>query len=389
MATTITQLKIFVGSPNDVNEERAIVKKVVDEFNITSPKLFGIYLDLIGWEKHVYPSIGEDPQDVINKQIADDYDIYLGIMWARFGTPTKRDESGTKEEFERAYKKYLKAPESIYVLFYFKKTPKPIDDIDIEQLSQVKDFQKYIGETKGTLHKEFYSADEFEQLLRINLTSIIGQYSKTNKDFTLKEKTQKAVNNEDVEEDVENEIGLFEHQDLATEKLQVTTNIISKIADYIDDTTSVMEKANAELKATKNKPQALQEPESRRIIDAFSVELLNYSKRIDVEIPILSKAFSEAINHYNKAFTIIKQFNMDSDDSETQLILEQLTSTKISITSAAESVNTFNQEIQMWPSVTSKLIKAKSRLKKTLNSLYTELMANVNLIDQLKDALQS
>ena|SRR3989337_1199459 len=32
-------------------------------------------------ETHTYPGIGEDAQDVINKQIDDDYDIFIGLMW--------------------------------------------------------------------------------------------------------------------------------------------------------------------------------------------------------------------------------------------------------------------------------------------------------------------
>ena len=51
------------------------------------------------WEKDVFPAFGEDSQDVINKQIGTDYNIFVGIMWKKFGTPTSRAESGTEEEF--------------------------------------------------------------------------------------------------------------------------------------------------------------------------------------------------------------------------------------------------------------------------------------------------
>ncbi|PYL26201.1 MAG: hypothetical protein DMF37_02915 [Verrucomicrobia bacterium] len=45
--------------------------------------------------------MGADAQDVINHQLAE-YDIFLGIMSCRFGSPTKRAHSGTEEEFNRA-----------------------------------------------------------------------------------------------------------------------------------------------------------------------------------------------------------------------------------------------------------------------------------------------
>ena len=46
-----------------------------------------------------------DGQDVINRQIEDKYDLFIGIMYTKFGSPTNRAESGTVEEFEIAYKK--------------------------------------------------------------------------------------------------------------------------------------------------------------------------------------------------------------------------------------------------------------------------------------------
>ncbi len=52
--------------------------------------------------------MGEDSQDVINKQIGSDYHIFVGIMWKKFGTETKRAGSGTEEEFSLAYDRYKK-----------------------------------------------------------------------------------------------------------------------------------------------------------------------------------------------------------------------------------------------------------------------------------------
>ena len=43
--------------------------------------------------------MGSDPQQIINSQVSDEYDIFIGILWTRFGTPTERAGSGTEEEF--------------------------------------------------------------------------------------------------------------------------------------------------------------------------------------------------------------------------------------------------------------------------------------------------
>lgn len=65
--------------------------------------------------------MGEDSQDVVNRQIGD-FDLFVGVMWKRFGSPTKRAESGTEEEFERAYATYKEFGKP-RIMFYFRTTP--------------------------------------------------------------------------------------------------------------------------------------------------------------------------------------------------------------------------------------------------------------------------
>ena len=60
-------------------------------------------LEAVRWESHCNPGVGSNVQSVINEQIGPT-DIYVGIMWKRFGTPTGRAGSGTEEEFKAAYR---------------------------------------------------------------------------------------------------------------------------------------------------------------------------------------------------------------------------------------------------------------------------------------------
>lgn len=79
---------VFVASPSDVGEEREKLEEVIRELNLTWSRELGIRLDLIRWETHAYPGMGADAQDVINEQIPNDYDLFIGIMWCRYGTKT-------------------------------------------------------------------------------------------------------------------------------------------------------------------------------------------------------------------------------------------------------------------------------------------------------------
>jgi hypothetical protein len=169
-------LRIFVASPGDVWQERDIVSNIVtpeirrvftyeDVEGLPRPRLSNV--DAVRWETHTWPDVGIDAQDVINKQIGD-FDVFVGIMWKRFGTPTKRGDSGTGEEFERAYnlqKKYGKP----YLMFYFRTEP-----FYAESLSELSQFRKVLMfrqklTNRGVYFFQYASPLEFERQVREHL----------------------------------------------------------------------------------------------------------------------------------------------------------------------------------------------------------------------------
>jgi Domain of unknown function (DUF4062) len=175
MPKTETILKIFVSSPNDVANEKSAVVEAVEETNRTWSDFLGVRMEAITCESHCRPGIGDDAQQVINGQLPD-YDIYLGILWQRFGTSTSRFGSGTEEEFEIAYKKYKENPADIGILFYFKDEPIHPSKTDPAQLVKVQEFQKKLG-PKGILYWGFESIGEFRQLVRIHLSKELQKHT--------------------------------------------------------------------------------------------------------------------------------------------------------------------------------------------------------------------
>ena len=97
MPQTQTLFQVFVASPSDLAEEQKILGEVIDNINRTESDAHNIILKLLKWETDSYPGFRKYSQDVINQQIGNDYDIFLGIMWGRFGSPTPRAGSGTEE----------------------------------------------------------------------------------------------------------------------------------------------------------------------------------------------------------------------------------------------------------------------------------------------------
>jgi hypothetical protein len=171
-------IKVFIASPGDITEERDAVDLVVKDLNSTIGDLLDINLIAIRWETHAWPDVGDDAQDVINKEIGD-YDVFVGMMWKRFGTPTKRAESGTGEEFKRAYD-YFRLFKRPKIMFYFKK--KPFYSTKLEELRQfqsVLEFRKEL-EDFGVLFWEYSENIEFERNLRIHLSNQIKSITKKN-----------------------------------------------------------------------------------------------------------------------------------------------------------------------------------------------------------------
>lgn len=158
-------------------EERAHLEDIVSELNITWSSSLGIRLELLKWETHSHAAIGTDAQSVINAQIPSDYDIFVGLMGSKFGTPTSRFGSGTEEEFERARQRFESDPGSIEVMFYFKDVPFTPNLADLEEIRKVLEFREKIS-GHGALYFTFDSSDSFEKLLRVHLSRKVQSFRK-------------------------------------------------------------------------------------------------------------------------------------------------------------------------------------------------------------------
>lgn len=171
MVSQTTKLNIFVASPGDVQPERDRLKIVVDELNNDVAGKLNLVLELITWQTHTYPGMGQDAQDVINKQIKPT-DIFIGIMWKRFGTPTKRAASGTVEEFQSARDLWEKNPRT-HIMFYFNRKDVPIEDFT--QVGKVQAFRKSLS--KSALIADYKGVKDFERKVRSHLTKLLLEWN--------------------------------------------------------------------------------------------------------------------------------------------------------------------------------------------------------------------
>lgn len=169
-------IKVFIASTSDLEDERDRASLVVTELGRAIGPPHNLDLKPIRWETHAWPDVGEDSQDVINRQIGD-FDIFIGVLWKRFGTPTKRAESGTEEEFDRAYAtcKLFGKPR---IMFYFRTTPfYPKTVKELTEFRRVLKFKKRI-ENLGALYWTYTDPLDFERAVREHLIKQVLQAAK-------------------------------------------------------------------------------------------------------------------------------------------------------------------------------------------------------------------
>ncbi len=169
----ISVIRVFVSSPGDVAEERRALDEVIDRINRTDGRALSARFELWKWETDTVPQIGPKPQSVIDNQVPAHYDIYLGIMKHRFGTPGSHG-SGTEKELKDALRRWGKLGVP-WILFYFAADKVAPNNLDLDQYSKVRQFRKEL-ERKG-LYSTYEglrgSADAFFEKADAHLRNIL------------------------------------------------------------------------------------------------------------------------------------------------------------------------------------------------------------------------
>ena len=173
MPRRLIQLTLFASSTSEAAAEVSALRKVIEGLNKLLERSQAITLRMLAWPDDIRPGVNTDAQSEIDRQVAG-YDIYLGLLGTRFGTPTSRGESGTQEEFETAISRFSSDPTSVRLLFYFKKSLVGMDpyELDVEGLKKVKDFRDDL-KARGVIYCDFDDTEEFVDLVKKHVFDLI------------------------------------------------------------------------------------------------------------------------------------------------------------------------------------------------------------------------
>ncbi len=383
MARDERVITVLVASPSDLEPERGRLEEVIREFNNTWSKVLRTRIELVKWETHGYPDIGEDAQEVLNRQLGGDYDIFFGMMWSKFGTPTGRAGSGTEEEFNRALERYKRDAASVKIMFYFKDAPLPPSKMNPEDLSKIQKFKSSLGE-EGTLYWPFSSLDDFANLARVHLARHAQEFVKAIQQPPSSElKTTEAVVEMSAAADISfdadithDELGWLDLIEIVDERFSALSEITERITSETNSLGDRMNKRNEEINAAtalirtggKFSPK-----DAKALISKAASDMNQYAARVRPELPLFRDGLQEGIDAMVKASVLSVEIG-DADRKQLYEVRTKMAELGEVLHTSSGSTRMFRDAIQGLPRMTSRLNQAKRELAILLDEI-TETLA--------------
>ncbi|PYX01058.1 MAG: hypothetical protein DMG89_02730 [Acidobacteria bacterium] len=379
--------------------ELNVLERVIQELNPRLRDAYEVEFRILTAGNAVVPGIGTDPQAIINAQISDQYDVYLGMLGARFGAPTPRAGSGTEEEFRLACDHWVKAPDSVKILFYFKGTPDvPVQDLDVQQLARVQEFKASIK--KQIFYADFKATDDFLPLVREHLWQLVASQWDGDKWKSAKMPTELAAalnvgeggtdqatvsigfelakidgpiaelarDADDQEKDKDMELldALVEAQDSIQAGLAALDRIAASTREQNDK--FVQHGRIINFVAAKGDAKA---KDLKMAVDAAADDIASYAQALRREVPGFTSAFTSGLNAFDLA---MNSWIREKPPAEQIVGVRQMLEQVIPVLrSARDPVISFRDAMAKMPTLTSRLKKATRATRIQLDDLIAGL----------------
>ena len=215
------KLSIFIAAPSDVATEKARIISIVDQLNHGLADELGIVLGVKEWSQ-INPNMGRGQKVIFDQLPVERWDIMIGILWLRYGTPSggsNPEQSGTHEEFTAAYESWRKTGKPLIMFYQCIRPPEDLKKIDPESWVKIDNFFKQFetgGENQG-LYRTYNTINDFEGLVRNHLEKILLEHNEKRSAGTT------ISTNDDLQDDD------------PKDTLQPIANILSDYYDQIDE----------------------------------------------------------------------------------------------------------------------------------------------------------
>ena len=379
----ITLLRVLVSSTDDLGEDRRIVQGVVEELNQSNLADANLRLEAVTSGTHGAPDFGDDPQAVLNRQLAG-CDIYIGILGCRFGTPTPRAGSGTEEEFNASYDRWKRDARSCRLMFYFNDAPMQPNRIDPEQLRKVQKFREALG-SLGGLYFTYSDLTELPPLVRKHLVMALRDYGTTwgasrtpqlagASDLLGRDPGDEAETPLDVAADAEEAVGAY----LAS--FARISESLNRFRQDVDQRNHALE----QLKAS----GALSPAKARHEARQFAYSLRTMAAHIDAELPLLRHSWAV---FKDKQLLALAGWAIQSTEGVKELtrLMELCIETNQTLAEAAAKGTQFRSVLAWVGSLTRDLRAAARAAGVSVASLLGEMNQMAAQIEDIKGAIQA
>lgn len=264
------------------------------------------------------------------------------------------------------------------IMFYFKQAAIPMDKIETDSITAIRKFKSGIGD-KGVLYWDYSTIEEFQKLLRIQLTRKIQEIHKA--------ETKPAVLIEKVEEPEVEELGLLDYIDIGEESFNDIEEILLRMTDAME----WMGKRFTERTDEINRQTALN-PEmgnkaKRRLVNSAAVDMHSFITRLKTEIPLFAETYKEGIDSFSEAIKISMDLQADEEEDIDNSI-ESLISFVAAIEDSSKGCLDFRNSMDDFPRMTKEFNTAKRMGSKILTDLINEFDIAINLALALKNELE-
>ena len=329
---------------------------------------------------------------MINGQIGADYDIFIGILWSRIGTPTPRFSSGTLEEFHLAHEKWQSNPSSVELMIYFKDAPVAPSQMDAGQLTQIQEFKERLP-ASGGLYWVFQTADDFETEVRLHLARVVqswrgrlGEAKPQLRQAELAAADRNVVPNElngasnTSTDDDASDLGLLDYMELVEEAATRHAAVLQRMTSAIKEIGRKTLERTAEAIGIAAQPTIAS---ARKIFDASAHDLNEFSAAMQAEIPQMSQAHVDFLKYLSALTAASLEISESGTDKAVQ-ILGQLDSLTEAISTTRTQMHEFRGNIASLPRMAVVFNKAKRRTLETLIVLDTAFGSAITRNNQVR-----
>lgn len=381
MSRQIQIFQIFVASPSDVSDERNILETVVIQLNQAWGSSLGIAFELVRWETNVHPSFSDDPQSVINDQVPQDYDVFIGILWSRIGTKTPRAQSGTIEEFERAYARFKSTGKSPEIMLYFKDAPIAPSKIDSVQVGKVQEFRQSLSD-KGGLYSMFEDQASFESSVRAHLSAVAQKLAgELRTRETPDVGATLSVAGASLDSSEEDDYGYIDYIEVYESRQAEMTAAITAINEATVRIGEQLSQRRSEIESgTPADAKAV-----RRFIKRAADDMNSYANTLTTQVEVMSDSRKEAFNALSNALVLHGDFQQGHGDL---LVLrdtlgELVQGAKI----AKESMTGMRMSANGLPRISKELNQAKRAVVTQLDAFLLEVDSTSSTVANIVEAI--